>query len=52
LPFLDEICRKFVAPLLCCLYKDRSGFQASLIKRMVFLDLLLALSFRIFMVIC
>jgi len=34
--FVDEECRKLVAALLCCMHKDHSNLEVSVITRMAF----------------
>jgi len=34
--FVDEVCRKLVAPLLFCMHKDHSNLEVSVITRMAF----------------
>jgi hypothetical protein len=36
LPFVDEVRRKLVTPVLCCWYKDHANLQVSVITRMGF----------------
>jgi hypothetical protein len=34
--FVDEFCGDLVAPLLCCMHKDHSNLEVSVITRMAF----------------
>jgi hypothetical protein len=38
LQFVDEVCRKLVAHLLCCWYKDLAKYQVSVLTRVTCLS--------------